>query len=198
MEKYNNNFEFTVSNNSKTKEKLKSYFKSYDFEQVKDENENLLFVKKWSILNGWKFNPLNWETKIDIKLSENNKVIINHIVHSNGFLTPNAFKSLFEKFLLNLEQFVEFNIKHKPNNIQEIKLAKENFDFNQDELDILNSLVEEKFLKNENGKYSIDTKYRIGILKIEKNFAVINDLENEHKNIKLNFEDLKNLEATFY
>jgi F0F1-type ATP synthase assembly protein I len=40
-------------------------------------------------------------------------------------LTPNAFKSLFEKFLLNLEQFVEFNIKHKPNNIQEIKLAKE-------------------------------------------------------------------------
>ena len=125
MEKYNNNFEFTVSNNSKTKEKLKSYFKSYDFEQVKDENENLLFVKKWSISNGWKFNPLNWETKIDIKLSENNKVIINHIVHSNGFLTPNAFKSLFEKFLLNLEQFVEFNIKHKPNNIQEIKLAKE-------------------------------------------------------------------------
>jgi hypothetical protein len=125
MEKYNNNFEFTVSNNSKTKEKLKSYFKSYHFEQVKDENENLLFVKKWSISNGWKFNPLNWETKIDIKLSENNKVIINHIVHSNGFLTPNAFKSLFEKFLLNLEQFVEFNIKHKPNNIQEIKLAKE-------------------------------------------------------------------------
>ena len=125
MGKYINNFEFTISNNSETKEKLKSYFKSYDFEQVKDENEKLLFVKKWSILNGWKFNPLNWETKIDIKLTENNKVIINHIVHSNGFLTPIAFKSLFEKFLLNLEQFVEFDIKHKPNNIQEIKLAKE-------------------------------------------------------------------------
>ena len=125
MEKYINNFEFTISNNSETKEKLKSYFKSYDFEQVKDENENLLFVKKWSILNGWKFNPLNWETKIDIKLTENNKVIINHIVHSNGFLTPIAFKSLFEKFLLNLEQFVEFNEKHKTKNIQEGKLAKE-------------------------------------------------------------------------
>lgn len=59
MEKHNNNFEVTVSNNSKTKEKLKSYFKSYHFEQVKEENENLLFVKKWSILNGCKFNPLN-------------------------------------------------------------------------------------------------------------------------------------------
>ena len=38
MKKYINNFEFTISNNSETKEKLKSYFKSYDFEQVKDEN----------------------------------------------------------------------------------------------------------------------------------------------------------------
>ena len=71
-----------------------------------------------------------------------------------------------------------------------IKLLKENNDFKQEELDILNNLVEEKFLKKLDGKYSMDTKYRIGILKIEKNFAVINDLENEHKNIKLNFEDL--------
>jgi len=71
-----------------------------------------------------------------------------------------------------------------------IKLIKENYDFKQEEIDILNNLVEEKFLKKEDGKYTIDTKYRIGILKVEKNFAVINDLENEHKNIKLNFEDL--------
>jgi len=70
------------------------------------------------------------------------------------------------------------------------KLSKDNNDFNQEELDILNNLVEEKFLKKIEGKYSIDTKYRIGILKVEKNFAVLNDLENEHKNIKLNFEDL--------
>ena len=62
--------------------------------------------------------------------------------------------------------------------------------FNQEECDILNNLVEEKFLKKSEGIYSIDTKYRIGILKVEKNFAVLNDLENEHKNIKLEFEDL--------
>ena len=85
MEKYNNNFEFTFSNNSEAKEKLKSYFKFYDFELIKNEKENLLFVKKWSILSGWRINPLNWETKIDIKLTENNRVIINHIVNSNGF-----------------------------------------------------------------------------------------------------------------
>ncbi len=71
-----------------------------------------------------------------------------------------------------------------------IKIIKENNDFKQEELDILNNLYEEKFLKKSDGKYSIDTKYRIGILKVEKNFAVLNDLENEHKNIKLNFEDL--------
>ena len=121
----NNKFEFTISNNFEIKEKLKSYFKSYDFEQIKDEKENLIFVKKWSILNGWKFNPLNWESKIDIKLTENNKVIIKHIVHGNGFLTPIAFTSLFEKFLSNLEQFLKYNKEHKTKNIQEVKLAKE-------------------------------------------------------------------------
>lgn len=125
MEKYNNNFEFTFSNNSEAKEKLKSYFKFYDFELIKNEKENLLFVKKWSILSGWRINPLNWETKIDIKLTENNRVIINHIVNSNGFLTPIAFKSLYENFLSNLEQFVELNEKHKAKNIQAVKLAKE-------------------------------------------------------------------------
>lgn len=124
MKKYINNFEFTVSNNAEIKQKLKSYFKSYDFEQVNDEPKNLHFVKKESILDGWKFNPLNWESKIDITLTENNNVIINHIVYSNGFLTPIAFNSLFEKFLLNLEQFVNFNINHKSSNNQEIKLAK--------------------------------------------------------------------------
>ena len=71
-----------------------------------------------------------------------------------------------------------------------LKLDNETSNFNQEETDILNNLVEEKFFKKTDGKYTIDTKYRVGILKLEKNFAVLNDLENEHKNIKLNFEDL--------
>ena len=71
-----------------------------------------------------------------------------------------------------------------------LKLDEPTQNFNQKELDILNNLVEEKFLKKIEGIYTIDTKYRVGILKIEKNFAVLNDLENEHKNIKLEFEDL--------
>mgnify|MGYP000721660650 CR=1 FL=1 len=71
-----------------------------------------------------------------------------------------------------------------------LKLDNPTQTFNQEEKDILNNLVEEKFFKKVEGRYEIDTKYRIGVLKIEKNFAVLNDLENEHKNIKLQFDDL--------
>ncbi len=71
-----------------------------------------------------------------------------------------------------------------------LKLSNDTHDFNKEETDILNNLVEEKFFKKIDNKYIIDNKYRVGILKVEKNFAVLNDLENEHKNIKLNFEDL--------
>ena len=70
------------------------------------------------------------------------------------------------------------------------KVCKGENSFTQEQADILNNLVEEKFFKKTDGIYTIDNKYRVGILKIEKNFAVLNDLENEHKNIKLNFEDL--------
>lgn len=125
MKDYNNNFEFSISNDLETTKKLKAYFKSYDFELIKDEKKNLIFVKKWSILNGWKFNPLDWESTIDIKLTQNKKVIINYIVHSNGHLTPVAFKSLFEKFLSNLEQYIVFNVNHKIKTNQDVKLAKE-------------------------------------------------------------------------
>ena len=39
-----------------------------------------------------------------------------------------------------------------------IKIIKENNDFKQEELDILNNLVEEKFLKKSDGKYFKNNK----------------------------------------
>ncbi len=71
-----------------------------------------------------------------------------------------------------------------------LKLGEDTQNFNKEEKDILDNLVEEKFFKKIDNKYIVDSKYRVGVLKIEKNFAVLNDLENEHKNIKLQFDDL--------
>ena len=125
MKDYNGNFEFDLIDNFNLKDKIKKYFEVYNFELLKDENNNLVFVKKWSLLNGWRINPLNWETEINIKLSEKNKTVINHTVISNGFLTPIAFTSLFKSFLLNLEKFINQNIDFKEKNSPKIKLAKE-------------------------------------------------------------------------
>ncbi len=125
MKNYNKHFEFEIKNDLNPKGKIKQYFKTYNFEQ-KTDNNHLVFVKKWSLLNGWKFNPLNWETKINVKLTKtkNNKAIINHTVISNGFLTPIVFSTLFKSFLLNLEQFVNQHINFKEKNNTQIKLAK--------------------------------------------------------------------------
>ncbi|GAA4810848.1 hypothetical protein [Litoribaculum gwangyangense] len=108
MKEYDKIFEFELKNNSNLKNKFKRYFNSYNITVAKDENNKILFEKKRSILDGWKLNILNWESKIKIDLTENDKVKINHKVISNGFgfITPIAFSPLFEKYLFNLEKFI--------------------------------------------------------------------------------------------
>jgi ribonuclease R len=38
--------------------------------------------------------------------------------------------------------------------------------------------------------YILDTKYKIGTIAFQKNFALLNDLSSEHKNLKLEFDNL--------
>lgn len=62
----------------------------------------------------------------------------------------------------------------------------------EQELKYLNNLVDANILKVENKKYFLNSKYKIGVLEFQKNFAILNDLSNEHKNMKLEFEHLNN------
>ena len=126
MKEYEKRFEFDIEDNSNLKKKLMKYFTSYNLTKVKDENSTIILEKKWSLLDGWKLNILNWETKIGINLDENNKVKINHKVITNGFgyITPIAFSSLFEKYLINLEKFINQNESFERKNNELIKLGK--------------------------------------------------------------------------
>ena len=126
MKEYDKSFEFNLVNNSNLEKRIERYFKAYNLTKVKDENNNILFEKKWSFLDGWKLNILNLETKIRIDLNENNKVKINHNVITNGFgfITPIAFSSLFEKHLFNLEKFINLNEPFERKNNELIKLGK--------------------------------------------------------------------------
>lgn len=60
----------------------------------------------------------------------------------------------------------------------------------EEELTFLNNLQKADIVKEENGQFILNRKYKIGVLEFQKNFAILKDISNEHKNIKLEFENL--------
>jgi ribonuclease R len=59
-----------------------------------------------------------------------------------------------------------------------------------EEIKYLNNLVKANIVKLQENQYILDTKYKIGTIAFQKNFAVLNDLSSEHKNLKLEFDNL--------
>uniref|UniRef100_UPI0040474548 RNB domain-containing ribonuclease n=1 Tax=Aliarcobacter sp. TaxID=2321116 RepID=UPI0040474548 len=51
-------------------------------------------------------------------------------------------------------------------------------------------LKEEIIIINDNNNYELNSKYKIAIVKIGKNLVILEDLVSEHKNIKIEFDDL--------
>lgn len=70
------------------------------------------------------------------------------------------------------------------------KLLKENQLFNDEEKTFLEPLIKEKIVMKEDESFSLNTKYRVGLLKVEKKHAILEDLDNSHKNLRLDFEAL--------
>lgn len=123
MEVYKKAITIKVENDSDFKRKLKAYFQFYNF-QFKDQEENkLVFFKKKSFLSGWKYNPLNWESIVNIKITNNN-LEISYINEGNAQITPFAFDELFTSFFHNLELYLNKSIDFKEKNNIEIKKVK--------------------------------------------------------------------------
>jgi ribonuclease R len=59
-----------------------------------------------------------------------------------------------------------------------------------EEIKYLNTLVKANIVKLQENQYRLDTKYKVGTITFQKNFAVLNDLSSEHKNLKLEFDNL--------
>lgn len=70
------------------------------------------------------------------------------------------------------------------------KIIKNENQYNSEEISYLKDFIEDEIVIKENDTYKLNTKYRVGVVKIENKHAVLSDLENEHKNIKLDFESL--------
>ncbi|WP_198304575.1 RNB domain-containing ribonuclease [Arcobacter vandammei] len=69
-------------------------------------------------------------------------------------------------------------------------ILEEDFNFSQEEKNIVNTYIKDEIIIQNGDFYEINSKYKIGTLKIEKNFAILEDLINPIKNIKLELEHL--------
>lgn len=57
-------------------------------------------------------------------------------------------------------------------------------------IQIENFLKEDIIIKNENNNYELNSKYKVAIVNVGKNLVILEDLLSEHKNIKIEFDDL--------
>lgn len=71
-----------------------------------------------------------------------------------------------------------------------IKLQHHKKEFTKEEIEKLEEFKNDGFVFFNNENYELNSKYRIGIIRVEKNRAILEDLSNEHKNLPLDFEHL--------
>ncbi len=57
-------------------------------------------------------------------------------------------------------------------------------------IQIKDFLKEDIIVKNENNNYELNSKYKVAIVNVGKNLVILEDLLSEHKNIKIEFDDL--------
>ncbi|WP_026775227.1 hypothetical protein [Polaribacter sp. Hel_I_88] len=125
MEHYKKTFRFKNEHNlANTKLKIKNYFEFYNFQYEEQDENNFIFFKKFSFLSGWKFNPLHWESQVNIQLTEN-AITIKYVNEGNAHITPFAFNELFIRFFSNLQRYVSKSIDFKENNRILFKKAKQ-------------------------------------------------------------------------
>lgn len=70
------------------------------------------------------------------------------------------------------------------------KLLQNIDEFSQDEQKEIKELFDENILILNENSYELNSKYKVGVVKINKTKAVLEDLINEHKNVTLDFEHL--------
>lgn len=70
------------------------------------------------------------------------------------------------------------------------KLQSHEKEFTPDEIKKLEEFKKDDIVVFENSEYQLSSKYKVGIVQVNKNRAILHDLINEHKNVALDFEYL--------
>lgn len=102
------------------KEKIISYFTNYQFSFKKVEEDKLTFTKKSNLFEGWKMNPLDWSSEINISI-QNSELKIKYIV-AGVYVTPIAFTKLYDSFINSFKAYIFDKSSH--NLTDEISIQK--------------------------------------------------------------------------
>ncbi len=70
------------------------------------------------------------------------------------------------------------------------KISEQEFKFSNQEKELIDDYIKDDVIIKNGENYEINSKYKIWILKIDKNFAILEDLVNPIKNIKLELDAL--------
>lgn len=70
------------------------------------------------------------------------------------------------------------------------KILQNRNDFTNDEINKLEDFIKEEIIIKDNDKYLLNSKYKVGFIKLQNKRAKLKDLFNEYKDINLDFEHL--------
>ena len=113
---------FKANSEKITHHKIVRYFKEYGFLIKEKGTNNYLFYKKSTWLEGWKMNPLQWESEIQVFII-NDEIQISYNV-AGVYVSPYAFKDLYNSFLANFENYIIKNDSFILENKSLVKAAK--------------------------------------------------------------------------
>jgi len=123
MEPFKTSRSFKTIPSKIEKEKIYKYFEAYGFKAEQKSNNQFLFYKKGSLLEGWKMNPLNWESEIELFIS-GDEIRMTYVVEGL-YITPIAFKSLYHGFLERFVSNLQHNTSYRLENKIALKKAKQ-------------------------------------------------------------------------
>ena len=127
MHIYTQQFSFSINSPRVFSSKTSQYFSDYNFkEDIVNEN-HVMYSRKASFLEGWKMNPLHWESLIDVTI-ENTTVNITYKVFGL-YITPKAFRTLYSGFIDNFNIFLNKNTTQNIENKTLIKEAKQRLSY---------------------------------------------------------------------
>ena len=124
MNIYKKELRIKIEKSKNTLEKTKIYFENYNYKFRENGNNEYVFFKKFSFLQGWTFNPLNWESEVIVNIFED-EILLKYSNYGNAHITPFAFQSLFDNFFKNLELYLTKSISFQLENKNEINKAKQ-------------------------------------------------------------------------